>query len=107
MGGIRPALRAMQLSKKLGMQCELMSWGYTLAHVANLHVMLAAGNCSYFEQSLPYELFEYGVLDTIRTDKSGMVSAPMKPGLGVEIDWNAMAARTVYSIICDKNGVKS
>tara|TARA_B100001123_G_scaffold433643_1_gene558787 strand:- start:1451 stop:2575 length:1125 start_codon:yes stop_codon:yes gene_type:complete len=107
MGGIRPALRAMQLSKELGMQCELMSWGYTLAHVANLHVMLAAGNCSYFEQSLPYELFEYGVLDTIRTDKSGMVSAPKKPGLGVEIDWNAMAARTVYSIICNKDGVKS
>lgn len=106
MGGITPALQAMRLSRAAGMQCELMSWGYTLAQAANLHVMLAAGNCSYFEQSLPYELFEYGMHDVIRTDAEGMVTGPGKPGLGVEVDWPAMAARTVYTLTCDRNGVR-
>ena len=105
MGGIRPALNAMKASEQAGMKCELMSWGYTLASVANLHVMLAAGNCSYFEQSLPYDLFEYGVLDKIRTDSSGMIRGPQQPGLGVNVDWDMMETRKIYSISCDKTGV--
>jgi L-alanine-DL-glutamate epimerase-like enolase superfamily enzyme len=106
MGGITPALAAMRASRRAGMRCELMSWGYTLAQAANLHVMLAAGNCSYFEQSLPHDLFEYGMHDVIRTDAEGMVTGPSKPGLGVAVDWEAMAARTVYSLTCDRNGVR-
>ena len=95
----------MKASEQAGIKCELMSWGYTLASVANLHVMLAAGNCSYFEQSLPYDLFEYGVLDKIRTDSSGMIRGPQQPGLGVNVDWDMMGTRKIYSISCDKTGV--
>lgn len=106
MGGITPALEAMRASSRAGMQCELMSWGYSLAQAANLHVMLAAGNCGYFEQSLPYELFEYGSRTLIRTEADGCVTAPSAPGLGIEIDWEAMAAKTAYALSCDKNGVR-
>jgi L-alanine-DL-glutamate epimerase-like enolase superfamily enzyme len=106
MGGITPALEAMRASARAGMRCELMSWGYTLAQAANLHVMLAAGNCSYFEQSLPYDLFEYGSRTLIRTEVDGSVTAPSAPGLGVDVDWEAMAAKTVYSLTCDRTGVR-
>lgn len=106
MGGITPALAAMRASDRAGMRCELMSWGYSLAQAANLHVMLAAGNCSYFEQSLPYELFEYGSWTLIRTEPDGCVTAPSTPGLGIEIDWDAMAAKTVHVLTCDKTGVR-
>ena len=96
MGGISLALQAMSMSKQLAMKCELMSWGYTLAQAANLHVMLAAGNCSYFEQSHPYDLFEFGMEDVIRTGADGMVIGPEKPGLGVSVDWERMNSRVIF-----------
>jgi len=106
MGGITPALAAMRASERAGMQCELMSWGYSLAQAANLHVMLAGGNCSYFEQSLPYELFEYGSRTLIRTDADGHVTAPDGPGLGMEVDWEAMESKTILTLTCDRIGVR-
>ena len=48
------------------MKCEIMSWGYSLVSAANLHLMLAHDNCSYFEQSVPCEPYEYGMQDVIR-----------------------------------------
>ena len=36
--------------------------------------------------------------DVIRTGKDGYVEAPKGPGLGVEIDWDAMDAATIHTI---------
>ena len=36
------------------MTVEIQCWGYTLTQAANLHVMLAYNNCTYFEQPVPY-----------------------------------------------------
>ena len=36
-----------------GMNVEVQCWGYTLTQAANLHVMLAYRNCTYFEQPVP------------------------------------------------------
>ena len=35
--------------------------------------------------------------DVIRTQPDGYVYAPSGPGLGVEVDWNAMDAATIYT----------
>ena len=67
----------------------------TLTQAANLHLMLAYENCTYFEQPAPYPAFEYGSLNAIRTDKEGFVHAPPGPGLGVEVDWPAVEKATV------------
>ena len=86
-GGITPTLKIMALAEAAAMNCELQCWGYTLTQAANLHLMLARGNCSYFEQPVPYAAFEAGSLDTIRTDAEGYVHAPSGAGLGIRVDW--------------------
>ena len=92
----------MALAAEAGMNCELMSWGYTLASAANLHLMLAHPNCSYYEQPLPYETFEYGMKQVLRTRGDGCVHAPGPPGLGLEVDWPAMQAATVHELACER-----
>ena len=104
--GITPAMEAMRLSRCAGMNCELVGWGYTLASLANLHVMLANDNCTYYEQPLPYDLFEYGMHEVIRTNPQGEVQAPGGPGLGLELDWSAMNAKSVHRLVCDGSGVR-
>jgi L-alanine-DL-glutamate epimerase-like enolase superfamily enzyme len=76
--------------------CEIMSWGTTLISAANLQLMLASLNCTYYEQAVPYEAYEYGMKTVIRTQPDGTVRAPEGPGLGVEIDWEAMEAATIH-----------
>ena len=102
LGGITPAREAMALARAAGMNCELMSWGYTLASAANLHLMLAFPNCSYYEQPLPYETFEYGMKEVLRTGADGHVAAPTAPGLGLAVDWQAMEAATIHTLACDR-----
>jgi L-alanine-DL-glutamate epimerase-like enolase superfamily enzyme len=86
-GGITPIRKVMALAEAHGMNVEVQCWGYTLTQAANLHVMLAYGNCTYFEQPVPYPAFEYAATDPIRTDREGYVHAPPGDGLGVGLDW--------------------
>ena len=79
-----------------------MSWGYTLVSVANLHLMLSCTNCSYYEQPLPYDQFEFGMKDVLRTSQDGYMYSPTKNGLGMEIDWEQMKTKVIHSFMCDK-----
>jgi len=89
-GGITPLRKIMGLAEAYGMDVEIQCWGYTLTQAANLQIMLAYRNCRYFEQPAPYEAFEYGSLDVIRTQKDGCVHAPPGNGLGIGVDWAAI-----------------
>jgi L-alanine-DL-glutamate epimerase-like enolase superfamily enzyme len=89
-GGITPLRKIMGLAEAGGMTVEIQCWGYTLTQAANLHVMLAYPNCTYFEQPVPYPAFEFGATDVVRTDAEGYVHAPPGTGLGVGIDWPAI-----------------
>ena len=102
MGGLAPARQAMALAQAAGTTCELMSWGYTLASAANLHLMLGVANCTYYELPLPLDVYEYGMLDRIRIGPDGFVEAPTAPGLGYAIDWPVMAAATIHHLVCDR-----
>ena len=94
-GGITPGRKIMALAEAHGLDTELQCWGYTLTQAANLHLMLAHRNCTYFEQPVPYPAFEHGVRDAIRTDSAGLVHAPQGPGLGIRVDWEAVEAATI------------
>jgi len=94
-GGITPGRKAMTLAEAANTNCELMSWGCTLVSTANLHLMLSCSNCTYYEQAVPYDAYEYGMVDTIRTASDGYVSAPKGPGLGLQVDWKGMDAATI------------
>ncbi|MFP6768241.1 MAG: mandelate racemase/muconate lactonizing enzyme family protein [Planctomycetaceae bacterium] len=101
LGGLTPAREALQICEAAGRKCEVLGWGNTLISAANLHLMLSNDCCSYFEQSVPYEPYEYGMLDVIRTNPDGKVTAPDGPGLGVGVDWDAMDAATVHRLAFD------
>jgi L-alanine-DL-glutamate epimerase-like enolase superfamily enzyme len=85
----------MSLAEARGMTVELQSWGYTTTQAANLHLMLARPNCTFFEQPVPYPAFEYGFANPIRPGPDGRVTVSQLPGLGVEIDWPAIDAATI------------
>jgi L-alanine-DL-glutamate epimerase-like enolase superfamily enzyme len=89
-GGITPARKIMALAAANSMNVEVQCWGYQLTQAVNLHLMLAYDNCTYFEQPIPYEPYEFGSPDAIRTDSSGYVHAPEGPGLGIRMDWDAV-----------------
>jgi L-alanine-DL-glutamate epimerase-like enolase superfamily enzyme len=95
-GGISAAKDVFAIAHSFGTTCELQAWGHTLSQAANLQVALGLSACTFFEQPVPYAPFEYGMGTVIRTEPDGYVSAPPGPGLGVEIDWPAMKAATVY-----------
>lgn len=97
-GGFTPARKYMALVEAAGMTCEIMSWGNTMVSSANLHLMLGSGMSTYFEQAVPYEPYEYGMHDVIRPDADGYVHAPQSPGLGYQIDWDAMHAATIHRL---------
>ena len=97
-GGFTAAQKYLALCKAAGMKCEIMSWGNTLISSANLHLMLGLGTSSFYEQPVPYEPYEFGMLETVRTDSDGYVHAPTKPGLGYGIDWEEMEASTIHRL---------
>jgi len=97
-GGFTPARKYMSLVQSAGMKCEIMSWGNTMISSANLQLMLGCGLSSYYEQPVPYEPYEYGMHDVVRTDQDGYVHAPTGPGLGYGIDWDAMKAATIHRL---------
>lgn len=99
LGGLTPAREALAMCQAAGVKCEILGWGNTLISAANLHLMLSNDCCSYFEQSVPYEPYEYGMLDVIRTGPDGRVTAPDGPGLGVRVDWDAMEAATIHRLV--------
>ena len=94
-GGPTAARRLMQVAADAGLDVELISYGHTVIQAANLHVALAFGRTTYFEQAVPPEPFEHGVRDPIRTGPDGNVRAPEGPGLGIELDDEAIDHATI------------
>ena len=52
--------------------------------------MLAHANCDRFEQATPVEKYEFGARQVIRPDAAGLVRPSGLPGLGVEMDRDAI-----------------
>jgi L-alanine-DL-glutamate epimerase-like enolase superfamily enzyme len=96
-GGFTPSRKVMAVAEANSMTVEVQCWGYTLTQAANLHLMLAHDNCTYFEQPMPFEPYEHGSHEVIRTDAEGYVHAPKGPGLGVTMDWKAVKAASFGS----------
>jgi L-alanine-DL-glutamate epimerase-like enolase superfamily enzyme len=87
-GGITGTSKIFAIAAARGMNVEPQTWGYSLTQAAGLHVELAFSNCRFFEQPVPYPAYEFGCLNPIRTDSEGFVSAPVGPGLGIQMDWD-------------------
>jgi L-alanine-DL-glutamate epimerase-like enolase superfamily enzyme len=88
MSGITQANKAIALTEAADINCELMSWGYSLNASANLHLILAHTNCSFFGHTVPQKAYEYVMHDVIRSVANRYVHAPTKPSLGLDVDWD-------------------
>ena len=86
-------LRALaDLAASLGLQCEGHSFGSALGQAANLQVALSISNGDFFELPVPIGGLDTGVQEGLELDEDGFVLAPDGPGLGLELDPDALAS---------------
>ena len=86
-GGLTSCLKTAHLAEAFQMNYEVHHGGNSLNNVANLHLIMAIGNCEYFEVLLPDEVQKHGLVRDIEVDAKGLVHAHTEPGLGAEIDF--------------------
>ncbi len=93
--GITGLLKTAHLCEAFGMSCEIHTTTLSLMEVANLHVACAIPNCEYAEVLVPASTFEFGIKQPLKVDADGTIALPPGPGLGVELDWDAIDNATV------------
>jgi L-alanine-DL-glutamate epimerase-like enolase superfamily enzyme len=90
-GGISGGMKIAKMAEVFGMECAPHNWGGPLEHAVHFHCELASPNCNWFEMTQPQGNSDRPYIkDLIRIDKDGYVPAPVKPGLGYEIDRAAL-----------------
>lgn len=97
-GGISAMRKAAGLCEAFGVKYEPHSYGPTLIQAAHLHVMLATHACDFVELPVPLGIMDEAMVDVIRPGADGYVQAPSKPGLGYEVDMEAIERLTVTEL---------
>jgi L-alanine-DL-glutamate epimerase-like enolase superfamily enzyme len=93
-GGVTGLMKIAHLAEAFGMNCEVHDAYNAFNNVASLHVIMAIGNCDWFEV-LPFnrsgdhslEHLSYGLTEPFQVDRQGYVHAPDGVGIGATIDW--------------------
>ena len=88
--GVTGTLKIAHLAEAHGLRCEIHTTTMGFMDMANLHVSCAINNCEYFELLVPEEVFRFPMKDPYPIDAAGMIHVPEKPGIGVELDWDAI-----------------
>jgi len=88
--GVTGTLKIAHLAEAHGLRCEVHCTTMGPMDIANLHVSCAIPNCEYFELLVPEEPFRFPMKDAYPIDSCGVAHVPQKPGLGVELDWDAI-----------------
>jgi L-alanine-DL-glutamate epimerase-like enolase superfamily enzyme len=86
-GGITTLIKTAHLAEAFRMNYEVHHGGNSLNNVANLHVIAAIRNTTFFEVLLPGGAQKYGMEQDIVVGRDGMVHVPNGPGLGAAIDF--------------------
>jgi L-alanine-DL-glutamate epimerase-like enolase superfamily enzyme len=94
-GGITECYRVGQLAAKHGLKVATHSWSDAVAVVANMHVIAALANGITVEiDQTGNGLVNHLLTEPLRV-ADGEIALPHKPGLGVELDEEAVAQFTV------------
>ena len=88
--GVTGTLKTAHLAEAHGLQCEIHCTTMGPMDIANLHVSCAIRNCEYFELLVPEQPFRFPMKDPYPIDGAGVIHVPESPGLGVEMDWDAI-----------------
>ncbi len=94
-GGITEALRVCRLAEDRGLHVVPHLWKTGISIAAAAHLAAVTPNCDYIE-FLPSDLSASGLRSDLTSDElemvDGVIPLPTKPGLGVELDRDALAA---------------
>jgi L-alanine-DL-glutamate epimerase-like enolase superfamily enzyme len=93
-GGISAMRKAAAFCEAYQMKFEPHSYGTVSIMAAHLHVMLSTHYCDFVEIAVPKGCLDIGMKETIWPGQDGYVTAPTKPGLGYDIDWEQINALT-------------
>ncbi|MDR7548475.1 MAG: enolase C-terminal domain-like protein [Armatimonadota bacterium] len=84
------------MAEAYGLQFVPHTWADGIGMAANLHLAASVPNCGYLE--FPYdppnftmEAFQALLVEPIRVETDGFVRVPEGPGLGIELDREAVA----------------
>jgi L-alanine-DL-glutamate epimerase-like enolase superfamily enzyme len=98
-GGITQLKKVASLAEAFGMRCEIHTNFNPLMNAANLHVTCSIKNCEFYEWWIPEELmWDFGVKESLVVDTEGYVHVPYGPGLGLEVDWDYVAAHAIATL---------
>ena len=90
-GGITGGMKLAHMAECFSMECAPHNWGDALEQAVHFHCELAMPNNQFYEMTIPQGTFDPPYFkDSIRISADGYVYAPTKPGLGYEIDRNAL-----------------
>jgi L-alanine-DL-glutamate epimerase-like enolase superfamily enzyme len=93
--GVTGTLKTLHLAEAFGLNCELHTTTMGLTDIANLHVACAARNSEFQELFAPHEDWQFPLKEPFPITDDGRVLVPHGPGLGVEIDWDAVDDSTL------------
>lgn len=94
-GGILESLRVADLARRLGKRCMPHAWSTGIIKAASLHVLAAMEEAEYMEYCVQTtELNQHLVAERFPV-VDGLVEIPTRPGLGIEIDEDALRRYTV------------
>ncbi|HVE92647.1 MAG TPA: mandelate racemase/muconate lactonizing enzyme family protein [Actinomycetota bacterium] len=96
-GGILMSRKIAVLAEAFGVEYAPHTWTNGLGLAANLHCMGAAPNATWCEYpfepgSWIPEARDAMLTEPLQVDSDGSIQVPQGPGLGVEMDWGAVAA---------------
>ncbi len=94
-GGITTLIKTAHLAEAFRMNYEVHHGGNSLNNVANLHVIAAIRNTTFFEVLLPDAAQKYGLEKDITAGRDGMVHVPNGPGLGAAIDFELIERKKI------------
>ena len=94
-GGMLEAFKVGALAEAYGVQCVPHIWGAPHSVTANLQLAAALPNCQWMEcphdpPGYPVEVRDALLAETLGPDPEGQVTVPQGPGLGVDVDWDAV-----------------
>jgi L-alanine-DL-glutamate epimerase-like enolase superfamily enzyme len=95
-GGITAGMKLGHMAECFEMECAPHNWGNVYYHAVHFHCELAMPNNRWFEMTVPLGSSDLAFIkDKFRITPDGYVEAPKKPGLGYEIDRDALDKFTV------------
>jgi L-alanine-DL-glutamate epimerase-like enolase superfamily enzyme len=94
-GGLTEAKRVCELAADRGVRIVPHLWKTGISIAAAAHLAAVTPHCDYIE-FLPADLSESGLRRDLTSDElemvDGEIALPRKPGLGVDVDRQALAA---------------